>query len=66
MLTQEHPLITMHAEVDETANHTEVLVAITRFLKERYAITHATIQIETGDCIDDIAAVLGQAGQGTV
>ena len=65
MLTQEHPLITMHAEVNETANNTEVLVAITRFLKERYAITHATIQIETGDCIDDIAAVLGQAGKGT-
>ena len=59
MLTQEHPLITMHALISEEANHNETLVAITRFLKERYAITHATVQIETGDCIDDIESVLG-------
>lgn len=65
MLTQEHPMITMHAQVSEAANHNEVLVAITRFLSERFAITHATIQIETGDCVDDIAAVLDQASHGS-
>ncbi len=61
MLTQEHPLITMHARISEEANHNDILVAITRFLKERYAITHATVQIETGDCIDDIESVLGHS-----
>lgn len=65
MLTQEHPMITMHAQVSDAANHNEVLVAITRFLSERFAITHATIQIETGDCVDDIAAVLDQASHGS-
>lgn len=52
MLTQERPLITMHARVDEGADQHGILQAITDFLKRRYDIDHATIQVEPGDCMD--------------
>ena len=60
MLTREHPLITLHAEVDEGADHHEVLMAITRFLKQRYAIDHATIQLEPGGCVDHAPEAAGK------
>ena len=53
MLTQERPLLTLHAEVSEGADQQSVLMAIRNFLKHSYNIDHATIQIETGSCPDD-------------
>lgn len=49
MLTQERPLITLHARVDEGTDQQSVLRAINDFLKRRYDIEHATIQVEPGD-----------------
>lgn len=52
MLTQEHPLVTLHADVDEGADHHVVLLAVKAFLKRRYGIDHATIQLEPDGCVD--------------
>ncbi|MCP4330638.1 MAG: cation diffusion facilitator family transporter [Alphaproteobacteria bacterium] len=53
MLTQERPLMTLHAEVADGTDHHATLMAIKRFLKAHYNIDHATIQIEPGHCLDD-------------
>jgi cobalt-zinc-cadmium efflux system protein len=52
MLTTERSLITLHAEVSPGADHQAVLRAIREVLRERFGITHATIQIETAECTD--------------
>jgi cobalt-zinc-cadmium efflux system protein len=52
MLTTERLLITMHAEVSPGADHQAVLRVIRAVLRERFGITHATIQIETAECTD--------------
>ncbi|MDP6564830.1 MAG: cation diffusion facilitator family transporter [Alphaproteobacteria bacterium] len=61
MLTQERPLMTLHAEIDGTADHQAALLAINQFLKENYAIDHATIQIETAGCVagDEVQEAAG-------
>jgi cobalt-zinc-cadmium efflux system protein len=53
MLTTERPLMTLHANVREGADHTRVLLAITRVLKERYGVGHATVQVEPAGCADE-------------
>ncbi len=55
MLTAERPLMTLHARVREGADHHRVLLAVTRFLEERYGIGHATVQIEPAECVDEAA-----------
>lgn len=52
MLTQERPLLTLHADVRPGADPHAALVAIRDFLKRSYAIDHATIQIEPAGCVD--------------
>jgi cobalt-zinc-cadmium efflux system protein len=54
MLTPERPLVTLHADVREGADHHAVLEAITGYLKANYDIGHATIQIEAGPCPDEV------------
>jgi cobalt-zinc-cadmium efflux system protein len=50
-LTGERKLLTLHAVVEDDADHTATLSAIDRVLRERFGIDHATVQIERGDCI---------------
>ena len=45
-------LLTMHASVRANADHSAVLRAAKTVLAERYGIDHATIQIESDDCVD--------------
>jgi cobalt-zinc-cadmium efflux system protein len=45
-------LLTMHATVTATADHTSVLRHAKALLAERFGITHATIQIEVAACAD--------------
>jgi cobalt-zinc-cadmium efflux system protein len=52
LLTQERPLMTLHAEVDEDADHQKALQAIREFLRQNYGVEHATIQVESGACPD--------------
>lgn len=49
-LTQEKPVITLHARVEPAANSDQVLHALNQRLKEKFNIAHATIQIETEAC----------------
>lgn len=45
-LTNERPIVTLHAVLKETADHTATLQILHNVLKERFGIEHATIQIE--------------------
>lgn len=48
-LTTEKPLLTLHAQVTEGADRDDVLRRLAALLHDRYAIEHATIQLE-GRC----------------
>jgi cobalt-zinc-cadmium efflux system protein len=49
-------LLTMHASVTVAADHAVVLKDAKALLAERFGITHATIQIEVEDCVDEDCA----------
>jgi cobalt-zinc-cadmium efflux system protein len=49
-------LLTMHASVTVAADHAVVLKDAKVLLAERFGITHATIQIEVEDCVDEDCA----------
>lgn len=47
-LTNERPIVTLHAVLSESADYTTTLQSLHNVLKERFGIEHATIQIERG------------------
>ncbi len=51
-ITQERPMVTLHARVCETADIDRTVVAIKARLRARFGIDHATVEIERGDCAD--------------
>jgi cobalt-zinc-cadmium efflux system protein len=51
-LSPEKPLLTMHVEVADTSDYNRTLLAIKRVLSDDFGIHHATVQIETGRCVD--------------
>lgn len=52
-LTDEKPLLTLHAEVGERADTHGVVRSIKAVLLEKFGIEHSTVQVERGDCPDD-------------
>lgn len=52
-ITEERPMITLHAQLKEGAAPEAETARIKKRLKERFAISHATIEIEFGDCADE-------------
>ena len=56
-LTGEAPVITLHATIEPTADQPAVLEGMLRRLRERHAITHATIQLEARPCLQEGDAV---------
>lgn len=52
-LTTERPLITLHAQVRDTADPQAVLERIKQVLASRFGIDHSTVQIERVHCGDD-------------
>jgi cobalt-zinc-cadmium efflux system protein len=52
-LTAEMPLVTLHAQVCETADAQAVLRRIKQVLSSRFGIDHSTVQVERGRCGDD-------------
>ncbi|HEY5831770.1 MAG: cation diffusion facilitator family transporter [Hyphomicrobiaceae bacterium] len=56
-LTQERPMVTLHARISEAAGPGEaarISAAIKVHLRARYGITHATVEIEHGECADAV------------
>ncbi len=51
-ITEERPMVTLHARICETADVDRTVVAIKSRLKARFGIDHATIEVERGDCSD--------------
>ncbi len=49
-LTQERPLITLHARLGAGCDDQQALSGIQDFLKAEYGLDHSTIQIERGAC----------------
>ena len=52
-LTAGMPLLTLHAQVTESADSQAVLKSIKDVLSRRFGIDHSTVQIERGPCGDD-------------
>lgn len=49
-LTQERPLVTLHAQIHEDADPDELLQAVCKRLEERFNVDHVTVQIEKAAC----------------
>jgi cobalt-zinc-cadmium efflux system protein len=45
-------MATLHARLREGGDAQRVLRSVQRLLRERYAISHVTVQIESSDCLD--------------
>jgi len=52
-LTEEQPLVTLHVRCTPGADTQSIIPAINRRLKDRFGITHSTIQVDPGDCQDE-------------
>jgi cobalt-zinc-cadmium efflux system protein len=52
-LTPEHPLLTLHVNVEDDIDSTEVLQRVKSVLADRFHIQHSTIQVETTHCVDE-------------
>jgi len=52
-MTGEAPVVTLHAIVESIADQQAVLQGILGRLREHHAITHATIQLESIECLDE-------------
>ena len=52
-LTPEHPLLTLHVNVDPDVDSTQVLQRIKQVLQDRFQIHHSTIQVEPAHCVDE-------------
>jgi cobalt-zinc-cadmium efflux system protein len=51
-ITQERPMITLHARLCDHENAHAAVIAIKSRLRERFGVTHATVEIEQSDCAD--------------
>jgi cobalt-zinc-cadmium efflux system protein len=52
-ISEERPMVTLHVNVAETTKATDAVRDIKRMLAEHFRITHATVEIEYGACVDD-------------
>ena len=53
-LTGASPIVTLHAELVQGTDRQQALAQILARLRERFGITHATVQIEEGGCADPV------------
>jgi len=52
-ISEERPMVTLHANVAASTNSTDAVRDIKRMLAQHFKITHATVEIEYGACVDD-------------
>ncbi len=53
-ISQERPMLTLHARVDDSVATDDVTASIKARLRERHGIGHATVEIERGACADEV------------
>jgi cobalt-zinc-cadmium efflux system protein len=56
-ITQERPMVTLHARICDTADPDRTIIAIKKRLRSRFGISHATIEIERAACADQSPAL---------
>jgi cobalt-zinc-cadmium efflux system protein len=52
-ISEERPMVTLHANVAADTNATDAVRDIKQMLAQHFRITHATVEIEYGACVDD-------------
>ena len=52
-LTDERPVLTLHARVAENVEHDRIMGEIHAALESLFGVSHATVQLEYGPCIDE-------------
>ena len=52
-LTDERPVLTLHARVAENVEHDRIMNEIHRALESLFGVSHATVQLEYGPCTDE-------------
>jgi cobalt-zinc-cadmium efflux system protein len=52
-ISQERPMVTLHACIDDGKESVAAVREIKLLLAEHFAIAHATVEIEYGTCVDD-------------
>jgi cobalt-zinc-cadmium efflux system protein len=62
-LTPEHPLLTLHVNVDPDVDLTQVLQRVKQVLEDRFHIHHSTIQVEPAHCVDEHTETTASAQQ---
>lgn len=55
-ISQERPMVTLHAAIAENTDSALAVREIKRLLSQHFRITHATVEIEYGACCDDAGA----------
>ena len=55
-LTDERPVLTLHARIEQSVDHDRIVTDIHRALESLFGVQHATVQIEYGPCTDDISS----------
>ncbi|TDJ62486.1 MAG: cation diffusion facilitator family transporter [Proteobacteria bacterium] len=53
-LTDERPVLTLHARVAENVEHDRIMIEIHRALESLFGVSHATVQLEYGPCSDEL------------
>jgi cobalt-zinc-cadmium efflux system protein len=51
-ISQERPMVTLHADIEPGTDSILAIREIKALLSERFAIAHATVEIEFGACVD--------------
>ena len=62
-LTPEHPLLTMHVNVEPDVDSTQVLQRVKQVLEDHFHIHHSTIQVEPAHCVDEHKETTASAHQ---
>jgi len=52
-ISQERPMVTLHADIEPGTDSIVAVREIKQLLSERFEISHATVEVEYGDCVDE-------------
>ena len=63
-LTEERPLVTLHARVADESDVQPVTARLKSVLMENFGIEHSTIQVEPGSCPDETVSAQAMRGPG--